>query len=130
MMSVGEHKGSGLAIMCDLLAGALTGGWTNQPEHPQADGIINNMLSVIVAPDALGEREAVEREIGAAVAWIKSSRPRAGFDEVLVPGEPERRKRAARLAGGIEIDLLSWDHVRAAATRAGEAEAEIDRLAG
>jgi uncharacterized oxidoreductase len=130
MMSVGEHKGSGLAIMCDLLAGALTGGWTNQPEHPQADGIINNMLSVIVAPDALGEREAVEREIGAAVAWIKSSRPRAGFDEVLVPGEPERRKRAARLAGGIEIDLLSWDHVRAAATRAGVAEAEIDRLAG
>ena len=80
------------------------------------------MLSVIIAPGALGERDAVRREIGAALAWIKSSRPRAGFDEVLVPGEPERRQRAARLAHGIEIDPQSWREIRAAAHAAGVAE--------
>jgi hydroxycarboxylate dehydrogenase B len=128
MIPVGEHKGSGLAIICELLAGALTGGLTNQPEHPQAGGTINNMLSVIIAPDALGERAAVGREISAATAWIKSSRPRAGFEEVLVPGEPERRRRAARLAHGIEIDPRSWADIRRAANAAGVSDPEIDRL--
>jgi uncharacterized oxidoreductase len=130
MIAMGEHKGSGLAIMCELLAGALTGGLTNQPEHPQAGGTINNMLSVIVAPDALGQRDAVRREIGTAIAWIKSSRPRAGFEEVLVPGEPERRQRAARLAHGIEIDPQSWREIRAGAVAAGVPEGAIDRLVG
>jgi uncharacterized oxidoreductase len=130
MIAMGEHKGSGLAIMCELLAGALTGGLTNQPEHPQAGGTINNMLSVVIAPGAFGERAAVRREIGAATAWIRSSRPRAGFEEVLLPGEPERRQRAARLAHGIEIDPQSWGEIRAAALAAGVADAELDRLVG
>lgn len=130
MLGMGEHKGSGLAVMCELLAGALTGGLTNQPEHPQAGGTINNMLSVLIAPAALGERDAVRREIAAATAWIKASRPRAGFEEVLVPGEPERRRRAQRLAAGIEIDPRSWTEIRVAANAAGVADAAIDALAG
>jgi uncharacterized oxidoreductase len=72
----------------------------------------------------------VRREIGAAVAWIKSSRPRAGFEEVLVPGEPERRHRASRLAHGIEIDPQSWGEIRAAAVAAGVPDRDIDRLVG
>jgi uncharacterized oxidoreductase len=88
------------------------------------------MLSVIVAPDALGERNAVRREIGAALAWIRSSRPREGFDEVLLPGEPERRQRAARLAHGIEIDPQSWGEIRSAALAAGVPDRDVDRLVG
>jgi hydroxycarboxylate dehydrogenase B len=129
LMPVGEHKGSGIAILCELLAGALTGGITNQPEHPQAGGTVNNMLSVLVAPGALGGREAVRREIGSALAWIRSSRPRDGF-EVLLPGEPERRQRAARLSQGVEIDPQSWSEIRAAALAAGVPEGEIERLVG
>jgi uncharacterized oxidoreductase len=72
----------------------------------------------------------VRREIGAALAWIKSSRPRAGFDEVLVPGEPERHQRAARLAHGIDIDPQSWSEIRAAAHTAGVPDRDIDRLVG
>ena len=33
LIAMGEHKGSGLAIICELLAGALTGGRTSQPGH-------------------------------------------------------------------------------------------------
>jgi uncharacterized oxidoreductase len=56
MIAMGEHKGSGLAILCELLAGALTGGGTVQPAHERAGGIINNMLSVVIDPDAAGVR--------------------------------------------------------------------------
>jgi uncharacterized oxidoreductase len=88
------------------------------------------MLSVIIAPDALGEALAVRREIDAASTWIKASRPRAGFEEVLLPGEPERRRRAQRLAQGFEIDPQSWAEIRAAASAAGVPDAETLRLVG
>jgi uncharacterized oxidoreductase len=128
MIAMGEHKGSGLAIVCELLAGALTGGWTLQPEHPQAGGIINNMLSVVIDPDALGSRQQTSREAAAMVAYIKSAKVREGFEEVLVPGEPERRRRRERLEGGVEIDQRSWAEILAAARDAGVGDAQLDAL--
>jgi hydroxycarboxylate dehydrogenase B len=128
MVAMGEHKGSGLAILCELLAGALTGGLTVQPEHPRAGGIINNMLSVVIDPDALGGRQAAMREAEAMLAYIKSTKVREGFDEVLVPGEPERRRRAERLEGGVEIDERSWSEIVAAARTAGVSDNELDGL--
>jgi uncharacterized oxidoreductase len=72
----------------------------------------------------------VRREIAAAAAWIKSSRPRPGFEEVLLPGEPERRRRVQRRAHGIEVDPESWSQIRAAANAAGVTDSEIERLVG
>jgi uncharacterized oxidoreductase len=128
LIPMGEHKGSGLAIMCELLAGALTGGRTIQPGHPRAGGIINNMLSVIVDPEAFGERGRLQDEIAALIGYVKSARPRPGFDEVLVPGEPERRRRAERLARGIEVDERTWAEIMASARMLGLAEQQIDAL--
>lgn len=119
LVSMGDHKGSGLAILCELMAGALSGGWTLQPEHPQAGGIINNMLSIVIDPEAMGERAALYAEIEALVAWVKSSPPRAGFDEVLVPGEPEARRRAERLRDGIEVDRRTFADIQAGAQSLG-----------
>jgi len=44
------YKGSGLAVMCELLAGALggQGRFTNQDENPRRGGIINNMFSILI----------------------------------------------------------------------------------
>ena len=128
LVAMGEHKGSGLAIMCELLAGALTGGRTAQPAHPQAGGIINNMLSVIIDPDVFGDRRRLLEEIAALIAYVKSARPRAGFDEVLVPGEPERRRRAERLERGIEVDERTWAEILGAARMLGLAESQIEAL--
>jgi uncharacterized oxidoreductase len=128
LVAMGEHKGSGLAVLCELLAGALTGGWTILPEHPMAGGSVNNMLSVIIEPDALGGREQLWREGGALIAYLKSARPLAGIAEVLVPGEPEQRRRRQRLAEGIEIDERSWTDIRAAARAAGVSATDIDAV--
>jgi uncharacterized oxidoreductase len=128
LIAMGEHKGSGLAILCELLAGALTSGWTIQPAHPRAGGIINNMLSVIIDPDAFGDRPRLLDEIGALIGYVKSARPRAGFDEVLVPGEPERRRRAERLAHGIEVDERTWQEILDAARSLGLVDEQIAAL--
>ena len=128
LLPMGEHKGSGLAIMCELLAGALTGGWTIQPAHPQVSGIVNNMLSVIIDPDVFGHRDQLLDEIGALIGYVKSARPRAGFDEVLVPGEPERRHRAERQALGVEVDERTWAEILGAARTLGLGDERIDTL--
>jgi hydroxycarboxylate dehydrogenase B len=128
LVAMGEHKGSGLAVLCEFLAGALTGGWTVQPEHPMAGGTVNNMLSVVIDPDALGGREQLWREGAALIAYLKSARPREGFAEVLLPGEPEQRRRRQRLAEGIEIDERSWADILAAARTAGVTDRQIAAL--
>jgi hydroxycarboxylate dehydrogenase B len=130
LLSMGEHKGSGLAILCELMAGALTGSWTIQPEHPMQHGIINNMLSIIIDPEVMGDRATLYREIEALIAWLKASRPRDGFDEVLTPGEPERRRRAQRLAEGVDLDDNSWADIRSAAKAAGLGDEQLDALIG
>jgi uncharacterized oxidoreductase len=130
LIAMGEHKGSGLAILCELLAGALAGGRTIQPAHPQEGGIINNMLSVIIDPEVFGPRAALLDEVRALLAYVKSARPRAGFDEVLVPGEPERRRRAERLAQGIEVDERTWAELMSAAGTLGVAGEPLHGLTG
>jgi uncharacterized oxidoreductase len=128
LVAMGEHKGSGLAIMCELMAGALTGGWTIQPEHPQAGGIINNMLSIVIDPEAMGERDALYHEIEGLIRWVKAAPPRTGFDEVLVPGEPEARRREERGAHGIEVDERTFADIRSAALAVGIDGVSFDRL--
>ena len=49
------------------------------------------------------------------VEHVKNTKPMAGFDEVLVPGEPERRTAAERKKNGIPLDDNSWAQIRAVA---------------
>ena len=46
IQTFGQHKGSGLGLACELLAGALTGAGTNAHERP----FCNGMLSIVLDP--------------------------------------------------------------------------------
>jgi hydroxycarboxylate dehydrogenase B len=113
ILPFGLHKGGGLAVICDLLAGALTGGRTHSPRTIKKDGhnIINNMLSVIIDPAAMGSTELFEDEGETFINWVKSARPQAGVAEVLAPGEPERARRADREKNGVPIDTTTWQQL-------------------
>src|SRR6516165_1984826 len=102
ILPFGLHKGGRLAVICDLLAGALTGGRTHSPRTIKKDGtaIINNMLSMIIDPAAMGGVAPFEDEVETFITWVKSARPQDGVAEVLVPGEPERLHRADRQKNG------------------------------
>jgi uncharacterized oxidoreductase len=124
----GKHKGYGLALMCELLGGALAGEWTAQPARERAGTIVNHMLMFVVDPAAFGNRAGFQNEVIAMVDYIHSTTPARGFDKVRVPGEPEREQLAARLRNGIDIDENSWSGIVDAARHAGLTDAEIDDL--
>lgn len=124
----GNHKGYGLAVMCELLGGALAGEWTAQPEHERGHNIINHMFLLVVDPAAFGGLESFQHETDAMIDYVKSSAPAKGVDKVRVPGEPERESRARRLADGIPIDDNSWAGLLAAAKAAGMSDGQIAEL--
>lgn len=88
-------KGSGLAMMIDLLAGAMVGGvwgdnignmyedWT----RPQRVG----HLFMALNPEAWFGYEGFLAEVGAFADRLHRLPPASGFDQVLLPGEVEDR---------------------------------------
>jgi uncharacterized oxidoreductase len=112
----GEHKGSGLALMCELLAGALTGSGTCGPGERR---FCNGMLSIYITPRFLGSEDAFAHEARAYIDFFKSSRPATPGAEVLLPGEPERRTRADRLANGLPLPDEVWESLRIVARDSG-----------
>lgn len=128
MLSFGGHKGSGLAVLCEMMSTALTGG--QRAEQDQKNGIVNNMLAILIDTVPLGGVEAVRGAVGETLAHIRRARPAPGHDAVLLPGEPERLADAKRRSEGVEIDDTSWRDIRAAALDAGLTEPEITAIVG
>lgn len=108
LRTFGEHKGSGLAFMCEILGGLLTGGGTAGPvEGKRTIRITNNMLSFYLDPSKLGASDFVAQAQEYA-RYVKASRPARAGEDVLVPGEPEARTRTQRLAQGIPLQPETW----------------------
>jgi uncharacterized oxidoreductase len=115
--------------MTDLLAGALTGGGCSRP--PTAgDHFGSSMLSIVIAPHTILEGHGFGPEVSLFLDFVKSSRPRQEGAEVLLPGEPEARARAAREADGIPVDATTWDHIMAAGEGLGLSRADLERGLG
>ena len=132
LLPFGLHKGGGLAVICDLLAGALTGGRTHSPRTIKKNGtdIINNMLSIIINPESMGGTELFEDEVETFITWVKSARPQAGVPEVLAPGEPERARRTDREKNGVPIDSTTWQQLLDVARKVRLNDTDIPSMAG
>ena len=88
------------------------------------------MLAVVVDLSRLGQAEAIAQAVESTRAHIRSARPAPGFDDVLLPGEPERRSAAARRESGIPVDEKTWQDILEAAAILGITEGELDPLLG
>jgi uncharacterized oxidoreductase len=119
ILPFGLHKGYGLALACELLAGALAGGGTVSSVPFERDRIANNMLSFLLDPAALPGAASMAKEIALARRHVKSSPPADPALPVLVAGEPELMARAERLATGIPVERATWDEILSAAADVG-----------
>jgi uncharacterized oxidoreductase len=116
LLTVGGHKGSGLSIVTDLLAGAIS---TGKSSDPADDVLRNNMLSIYIAPEVYDAQGAVAAEVARFVAWVKASPPARPDTPVLLPGEVERMTRAERAAHGVPVDDKTCADLTAAAVSVG-----------
>jgi uncharacterized oxidoreductase len=125
LLTIGGHKGSGLSIVTDLLAGAATTGRSSDP----GDHVLrNNMLSIYISPTVYAPDGFVAREARRFVEWVKESPPIRGGEPVLAPGDVERRMRRQRQAAGVPLDDKTWSDLIAAALTVGIDEARVTAI--
>lgn len=108
----GGHKGYALSLATCLLGG-LTGNF--DPERRRMGGVFLAAIDV-AAFQPLAEYAA---NVRAFLDGVTDNPPAEGFDEVLAPGEPERRSREEKLANGINVPDAVWCQLSEAAERLG-----------
>src|SRR6266576_1288999 len=119
----GEHKGSGLAFICELLGGALTGTGATAPDRRFANG----MFAVYVDPKVGDTANFFDGEISRYVDFIRATKPVAGVDAVLIPGDTERKMRADRTKNGVPLPDDTWAAIVSTAREVGVSEVSIQR---
>jgi uncharacterized oxidoreductase len=104
----GGHKGSGVALITEILGGLLSGNglaknWWNKGGH----GINGVFLQAIAVEEFQPLDEFLDR-VDELIAFIKSRKTAPGFKEILLPGEQGRRNEERQMKDGVEIDETTW----------------------
>jgi hydroxycarboxylate dehydrogenase B len=119
----GEHKGSGLALICELLGGALTGTGATSADRRFANG----MFAIYVDPKVVDTANFFDGEVSRYIDFIRATKPVAGVDSVLIPGDPERKMRAERTQNGVPLPDDTWAAIVNTARDVGVSEVSIQR---
>lgn len=109
LLPMGLHKGSGLALMMELIPTLLAG---HRPISSPEFHFGNPTLLIALAPEAFSDETDFPGHVEALKRRVKAVRPAAGFDEVLLPGEPEARSYAERTKVGIPLPDAVWADLR------------------
>jgi ureidoglycolate dehydrogenase (NAD+) len=117
LLPLGGPKGSGLALMFEMLASVLAAApIQSRALGPQKHRRLTQN-SAILAIDIETFRPSMDfaHDAGALAAILKALPRQAGFDEILLPGERAGRTEAARRKSGIPIPGKLWEELQALA---------------
>ncbi|MCB1512449.1 MAG: Ldh family oxidoreductase [Hyphomicrobiaceae bacterium] len=110
------HKGYGLSAMVEILSALLPGlGFGVEPTGRHNDGCFLAVFKV----SAFRDLATFKREVAEFAAYLKSTPPADGFNEVLYPGEIELRREKECLANGIAVDDKTWKQLKELADKFG-----------
>ncbi len=106
LLAMGAHKGSGLALMMEIIPTLLAG---HRPISSPDFKYGNPTLLLALSPQAFDEETDFRAHVSALARRVKRVQPAHGFDEVLLPGEPESRSYAQRVKLGIPLPGAVWE---------------------
>jgi hydroxycarboxylate dehydrogenase B len=110
----GEHKGSGLALICELIGGSLTGNGATAPDRKFSNG----MFSLYVDPKRVDPGHVFDADMTRYLDWFRQTRAAPG-EAIMTPGEPERLARAKRALSGVPLSGEAWASIVATARSLG-----------
>jgi LDH2 family malate/lactate/ureidoglycolate dehydrogenase len=124
LMPLGGYKGSGLAMMAEILCAVLGGGAMSTELggiRIQGQPMRTSQMFLAIDVARFMPLEEFEKRMRSLVEIVKSSRSAKGFDEVLVAGEPEWRVEEQRRRDGIPVSEGAWQNLVQAAEKLGVA---------
>ncbi|MDA0837996.1 MAG: Ldh family oxidoreductase [Planctomycetota bacterium] len=108
----GGHKGFGLSLVVDILAGALSEAGCSRPD-PELSA--NAIFFQAIHIESFTTLEEFRQQVDRLIDHVKASPPAEGIDEILVPGEASARRVKERTENGIPIDEKTWETLESAA---------------
>lgn len=128
ILPFGGHKGYGLSVIVEMLAGALSGSGCSDPANTER--LVNGLLTIVLNPRLFPDHDRFTSEVRRFIDYLKSARVATPGGEILLPGEIEQRNRARRMREGIPIDEQTWSEIRATAGSLGINSTDLDEWAG
>jgi len=101
------YKGFGLGLMVEIFSGALSGGVCirEKPINPNGNCVFMQVFDTA----QLGQgSDHFSREVSGLVDFVRCCPRIDGVDEILLPGDPERKTLRERSANGIPLDDGNW----------------------
>ncbi|MBN2335702.1 Ldh family oxidoreductase [Candidatus Bathyarchaeota archaeon] len=117
LLPFGDYKGYGLSMASELLGAVLTGSRTGLPGGgalPSPNGIF--MLAV--NPEGFIGLDAFKANTAELLEKVKAL-PAVAGERVLIPGEPEKETKVARLRDGVPVPDSTWAEIKATCKRLG-----------
>ena len=109
------HKGYGLALMIEALAGALSGAGCSQQDAKRGSGLVCLAIRI----ESFLPLAEFYAEMSALLAWVKDAPPLPGHRAVQFPGEPEEVARQQAIARGVPLSAAIWERLRSCAAERG-----------
>ncbi len=112
------HKGYALAVVIDILSGALGGGGCSRDGAPSGG---NGVFLMAIRIESFTSPDRFRDEVDGFVDYLKSSRLLPGFDRILLPGEIEYRQRRKAEIEGVFVDDETWRQIGETGEKVGAA---------
>lgn len=107
----GGYKGSGLALVTELLGGILTGNGPGRSWWEKGGHGVNGLFLQAFAVEEFQELETFYDRVDEFIAFVKSSPCAPGVSEIFLPGESGRRREEKHRHNGVEIAATTWSEL-------------------
>ena len=107
------YKGFGLSLMIDIFSGAISGGLCARETPITPKG--NCVFIMLLDPNRFGGNETFTREVRELTEFVRSCPRKPRVEQILLPGDPERRTAKGRDVSGIPLDAANWEKLVALA---------------
>ena len=107
----GGYKGSGVALVTELLGGALSGNGLGRDWWGKGGHGVNGVFLQAIAVEEFQPLDEFTAKVDELASFVKSRKPAPGFSDIFVPGDQGRRNEERQLKEGVEIDEGTWDQL-------------------
>jgi 3-dehydro-L-gulonate 2-dehydrogenase len=111
-LPIGYWKGSGLALLLDIVATVLSNGKSTAEISKQTVEYALSQVFIAIDLSQLGNYPAISKTVNSILEDYKNSKVDSEFQEVLYPGERVVRTRAENLKNGIPVEKMIWEEIK------------------
>ena len=110
-MPFGGYKGSGVALVTEILGGLLSGNGLGKQWWTKGGHGVNGVFLQAICVEEFQPVEEFYDKVEELIAFAKSTQCAPGFSEILLPGETGRRRETMQRKNGVEINDDTWSEL-------------------